>query len=186
MTKQTFTNFVILCGGSGSRLWPKSREKMPKQLLKLTNEYTMLQNTIFRILKTVEKSKGKIIANSIYIICNKEHSYIVENLVEEVQMSSINIRIVSEPKGRDSAPAICISSLLDVPDFSTFVLPCDHVFDDDEFANCCLKSLEFLDTSVITFGVQPTRIETGYGYIKVDQKKKHRKVYRETKFGKGD
>lgn len=56
-------------------------------------------------------------------------------------------------------------------DFSTFVLPCDHVFDDDEFANCCLKSLEFLDTSIITFGVQPTRIETGYGYIKVDQEK---------------
>jgi mannose-1-phosphate guanylyltransferase len=170
MTKQIFTNFVILCGGSGSRLWPKSREKMPKQLLKLTNEYTMLQNTIFRILKTVEKSSGKVIANSIYIICNKEHSYIVENLVEEMQLS-IKIRIVSEPKGRDSAPAICISSLLDVADFSTFVLPCDHVFDDDEFANCCLKSLEFLDTSVVTFGVQPTRIETGYGYIKVDQEK---------------
>lgn len=102
MTKQIFTNFVILCGGSGSRLWPKSREKMPKQLLKLTNEYTMLQNTIFRILKTVEKSKGKVVTNSIYIICNKEHSYIVENLVEEMQLS-IKIRIVSEPKGRDSA-----------------------------------------------------------------------------------
>lgn len=168
MTKTPHTNFVILCGGSGSRLFPKSREKMPKQLLRLTNEYTMLQNTLFRITKTINKI-NKIDATSIiYIICNKDHSYIVEFLVEELNLPN-KIQIICEPKGRDSAPAICISSLLDEPDNYTFVLPCDHVFDDEEFANCCFNSVELLDTSIVTFGITPSRVETGYGYIKVQQ-----------------
>ena len=168
MTKIPHTNFVILCGGSGSRLFPKSREKMPKQLLRLTNEYTMLQNTLFRIAKTIDKI-NKIDATSIiYIICNKDHSYIVDFLVEELNLPN-KIQIVSEPKGRDSAPAICISSLLDKPDNYTFVLPCDHVFDDEEFANCCFNSVELLDNSIVTFGIAPSRVETGYGYIKVQQ-----------------
>jgi mannose-1-phosphate guanylyltransferase len=144
---------------------------MPKQLLRLTNEYTMLQNTLFRITKTIEKSQGTIEMNRIYIICNKDHSYIVEFLVEELKLP-YKIQIISEPKGRDSAPAICISSLLDEPDNFTFILPCDHVFDDDEFANCCFNSVELLDTSIITFGVAPSRIETGYGYIKVHNETK--------------
>ena len=117
MTKTQHINFIILCGGSGSRLFPKSREKMPKQLLRLTNEYTMLQNTLFRITKTIEKINTTDILDTsiIYIICNKDHSYIVEFLVEELNLP-YKIQIISEPKGRDSAPAICISSMLDEPD----------------------------------------------------------------------
>jgi mannose-1-phosphate guanylyltransferase/mannose-1-phosphate guanylyltransferase/mannose-6-phosphate isomerase len=159
-------NFVILCGGAGSRLWPKSREKLPKQLLALTNDSTMLQNTVQRLcfLKLKMNTMNKLV-----IICNKEHAHIVE-----LQLSSISLpmeyKIVSEPVGRDSAPAICISALLGEPSDYTFVLPCDHVMDEEEFAKCCLKSLDYLENSIVTFGVEPTHPETGYGYIQTNDK----------------
>lgn len=168
------TNFIILCGGSGSRLFPKSREKLPKQLLVLTNEYTMLQNTLLRIHRVIQKSVKTFSKfgydDKIYIICNKDHSHIVEQSIIELNCLEITITIISEPKGRDSAPAICISSLLGSADDLSFVLPCDHVFDDEEFANCCLKSVDFLENSIVTFGIKPTRVETGYGYIQMNTK----------------
>jgi mannose-1-phosphate guanylyltransferase len=162
-------NFVILCGGSGSRLWPKSREKLPKQLLKLTNNYTMLQNTLLRINHLANAiDKDNIVKNKIFVICNTDHTHIVDTQMNELKLL-INYTIISEPKGRDSAPAICISALLgDLNDF-TFVMPCDHVFNDDEFTKCCIQSFEHLDNSIVTFGIKPSRIETGYGYIKINE-----------------
>lgn len=168
-------HFVILCGGSGSRLWPKSREKLPKQLLALTNEHTMLQNTLFRIQTVVDRlriinSNSK--EYSITVICNQDHSHIIELQLQEIQeFVSIPIAIICEPKGRDSAPAICIASLLKSPEVNTFILPCDHVFNDDEFAKCCIQSLKYMDTSIVTFGIKPTHPETGYGYIQTNQEK---------------
>lgn len=160
--------FTILCGGSGSRLWPKSREKLPKQLLKLTNDYTMLQNTILRI------SKNQSFLNiKIQIICNIDHYYIIEQQINELKeikeliKLNENIIIITEPKGRDSAPAICIASLLnDINDY-TFIIPSDHIFDDNHFNICCNNSLNYLNNSIVTFGIKPDRIETGYGYIKI-------------------
>jgi mannose-1-phosphate guanylyltransferase/mannose-6-phosphate isomerase len=163
-------NFVILCGGSGTRLWPKSREKLPKQLLKLTNENTMFQNTVLRIYNLVKNINNKDIKNKLIIICNKEHSHIIEKQIDELKLH-INFKIISEPKGRDSAPAICISALLGNIHDNTFIMPCDHIFNDNEFANSCIRSFEYIEKSIITFGIKPTRIETGYGYIKVDDNK---------------
>ena len=158
-------NFVILCGGSGSRLWPKSREKMPKQFLKLNNEYTMLQNTILRIINLIEflpqKSNSKII-----VICNKDHYFIVEKQIEELDID-VEFFIVTEPKGRDSAPAICIASLLGGGDENTFIMPCDHIFDNSEFIISTMKAINYLDNSIITFGIKADKPETGYGYIKI-------------------
>lgn len=162
------TNFVILCGGSGSRLWPKSREKLPKQLIKLTNQYTMLQNTILRIYNMAKKINSQDV---LIIICNKEHVHIVKLQIEELDLQFSDYQIISETKGRDSAPAICISSLCGSSEDITFVFPCDHIFDDNEFANCCLDSLLFIEDSIVTFGITPTRIETGYGYIKTENYK---------------
>jgi len=154
--------FTILCGGSGSRLWPKSREKLPKQLLKLTNNYTMLQNTILRIKKIQTYLDIKI-----QIICNIDHYFIIEQQIDELKDLNENIVIITEPKGRDSAPAICISSLLnDINDY-TFIIPSDHIFDDDQFVQCCYNSINYLNNSIVTFGIKPDRIETGYGYIKI-------------------
>lgn len=154
--------FTILCGGSGSRLWPKSREKLPKQLLKLTNDYTMLQNTILRIKKIQNYLDIKI-----QIICNIEHYFIIEEQINELKEFSDNIIIVTEPKGKDSAPAICISSLLNNINDYTFIIPSDHIFDDEQFIDCCNHSFDYLNNSIITFGIKPNRIETGYGYIKI-------------------
>jgi mannose-1-phosphate guanylyltransferase len=134
-------HFVILCGGSGSRLWPKSREKLPKQLLALTDaHHTMLQNTLFRIQKVFQKLDANQ-KREITILCNQEHGHIVELQVKELAETldaSIPINVICEPKGRDSAPAICIAALLKDLSAYTFILPCDHVFNDEEFANCCV------------------------------------------------
>lgn len=156
--------FIVLCGGSGSRLWPKSREKLPKQFLRLTNDYTMLQNTIFRIVRIANKMGDVII--DITVICNKDHAFLVEQQIEELSLDSI-IKIVTEPVGRDSAPAICISSLLGNENDNTFIMPCDHIFDDEAFAECSLNALKYLDDAIVTFGIKPTKPEIGYGYIRV-------------------
>lgn len=157
--------FVILSGGSGSRLWPKSREKLPKQFLKMTNEYTMLQNTVLRVQKLSNKNSN--IEDKIIVICNKDHAHIVELQLHELNVL-LPIQVISEPKGRDSAPAICIASLLGNIDDNTMIMPCDHIFDDNIFVNCYLESLPYLEKSIVTFGIRPTHIETGYGYIKTD------------------
>ena len=163
-------HFVVLCGGSGSRLWPKSREILPKQLLKITNDHTMLQNTLLRIIKVIEILEISNDNVSFTIICNKEHMHIVELQLQELSIDiKIKTNIIGEPKGRDSAPAICIASLYNKLDDFTFVLPCDHVFNDDVFALSCQKSLLYLSHSIVTFGVKPTHIETGYGYIQTSE-----------------
>ena len=163
-------NFVVLCGGSGSRLWPKSREKLPKQLLPLINDLTMLQNTVQRILYLESNPLFQCLDNRLTIICNQDHSHMVENQLKELDFT-MEYQIISEPKGRDSAPAICIAALLGSNDDYTFVLPCDHVLDEKEFAKCCVQSIPYLQTeSIVTFGIQPTHPETGYGYIKINEK----------------
>lgn len=182
MLTKLYMNFVVLCGGSGSRLWPKSRERYPKQFLKLTNEFSLLQNTILRINKLYEyikniqnKNINNITNNKLIVICNKEHYFIVEGQIKELIKLSLlnndlNYTIITEPKGRDSAPAICIASLLDTDETNTFIMPCDHIFDDEEFIKCSLKGLEYIDNSIITFGIKPICPETGYGYIEFDEK----------------
>lgn len=164
-------HFVVLCGGSGSRLWPKSRVKLPKQFLKLTNEYTMLQNTILRVFKLAETCKDT--NNKIYIICNKDHGFIVNEQINELELNKLcQIKIITEPKGRDSAPAICISSLLGKPEENTFIMPCDHIFDDNHFSECALEGYKYLDKSIITYGIKPTSPETGFGYIEIGEDNK--------------
>ena len=162
-------HFVVLCGGSGSRLWPKSREKLPKQFLSLTNEFTMLQNTVQRLLflETSMKKEEKEEKNKLLIVCNKEHTHIVENQLKELSLV-MEYHIVSEPIGRDSAPAICISALLGSPYDISVVLPCDHVMDQEEFTRCCIQSLNYTENSIVTFGIQPTHPEIGYGYIQTN------------------
>jgi len=160
-------NFVILCGGSGSRLWPKSREKLPKQFLKIINDYTMLQNTILRIMTIQSKIQNHEF--KISVVCNKDHFHVVKNQIIELKIDC-NFLIISEPKGRDSAPAICLASLITDEEDYSFIMPCDHVLDDDAFAQICLSGITYLEDSIVTFGIKPNYIETGYGYIKTNDK----------------
>ena len=153
------TSLIILCGGSGSRLWPLSREKLPKQLLPCINKYTMLQNTIKRCLP--------LSLDKITIICNMEHAFLVQQQVNDLSLSA-QISIIAEPMGRDTAPAIAIASLLSEPNEMNLVVPCDHVFNDDKFVEVVKEGISYCTNSIITFGVKPTNPETGYGYIKTD------------------
>ena len=155
-------NCAILCGGSGTRLWPLSRKKLPKQFLKLTNDKTMLQNTINRL-----NSSSCVNINKFIIICNKEHYFLVESQIEELKIKQDYI-IVTEPIGRDTAPAVAISALLSYENNVTIVLPCDHVFKDDDFCETIAEGLKYVNNSIVTFGVKPTYPETGYGYIEID------------------
>ena len=157
---------VILCGGSGSRLWPLSRKSFPKQFLSLTSEgnKTLLQ-------KTQERLKNiKNIVNPI-LICNEEHRFIVAE-----QMNELNIQpssILLEPFGRNTAPAITIAALnaLDKEeDPILLVLSSDHEIVKRETFTKAVEIAEqyALDGNIVTFGVVPTAPETGYGYIKAD------------------
>ena len=155
---------VILCGGSGSRLWPLSRESYPKQFLSLKKEekFSLLQKTIKRILN-LKNLKTPI------LVCNEEHRFIVAE-----QMREINIQdfiILLEPFGRNTAPAITLAALksLELDDDSTLlVLSSDHeIKRNEQFLNVIHLGLKFTAMNkLVTFGVVPTSPEIGYGYIK--------------------
>jgi mannose-1-phosphate guanylyltransferase / mannose-6-phosphate isomerase len=153
---------VILSGGSGSRLWPMSRAHYPKQLLPLAGAQTMLQETARRV-------SGETGYQPPLIIANNEHRFIV---AEQLQQAGVSPRsIILEPVGRNTAPAAAIAALLlvrEAPDAIMALLPSDHVVSDKAgFDNAMDLALEAArDGGLVTFGVQPDRPETGYGYIR--------------------
>ena len=157
---------VILCGGSGSRLWPLSRESYPKQYLSLINnsEFSLLQNTINRI-KDVKNIGPPI------LICNEEHRFIVLE-----QLNQINVdpsAIILEPVGRNTAPAIAISALQAIKNYQNpklLVLAADHEIKNKEtFIDTIEHGVHYSNLDfLVTFGIVPTRPETGYGYIEVE------------------
>ncbi len=154
---------VILCGGTGSRLWPLSRSSFPKQYLSLfdSNENSLLQETQFRI-KDLNNIKSPI------IICHEDHRFIVAE-----QMREINIKpqsILLEPFGRNTAPAIISAALKGSEDGSDpilLILSADHKIDEVErFLSVINKARQYCDAGkIVTFGVIPTSPEIGYGYI---------------------
>ena len=153
---------VILAGGSGTRLWPLSRKLYPKQMLKLTNEYTMFQNTLLRI-QDVRDMAAPI------VICNETHRLIVAE-----QLKAIGIEpsaIFLEPMGRNTAPAVAIGALKAIAIDSEaliMILPADHLINDpDKFRQAIAAGVDYAENgSLITFGVIPDKPETGYGYIR--------------------
>ena len=153
---------VVLAGGSGTRLWPMSREFYPKQLLNLTGEYTMIQNTLLR-LNDFEKMAPPI------IIGNENQRFIVDQ-----QFAEVNIRpseIFLEPVGRNTAPAVAIAALKAVSMDSEsliLVLPADHLIDNVQKFHDALRTAEcFAEQGfLVTFGIVPDRPEIGYGYIR--------------------
>ncbi len=161
---------VILSGGSGTRLWPMSREHYPKQLLPLHNEYSMLQNTIMRLRdlhKHVPES-AQIELLPPLLICNEEHRFLVAEQMRQVGFE--RSKIMLEPIGRNTAPALTVAALdvLSNEDEVLLVMPADHVIEDDvAFHKAVYEGFQAaLHDAVVTFGIVPDQIETGYGYIK--------------------
>lgn len=158
---------VIMAGGSGSRLWPLSRDLMPKQFLKLDADLTMLQATVMRL-------QG-LNAEAALVICNEDHRFIAAEQLR--QINQLNHNIVLEPSGRNTAPAIALAALTAIKkaqDPLLLVLAADHVIADlDAFQQAVVAAAEFANADqLVTFGIVPTAAETGYGYIKRGQCKK--------------
>lgn len=153
---------VIMAGGVGARFWPRSREKNPKQLLSIINKGSMLQNTVARIQDLIEPS-------NILIVTNKNLKHPIAK-----QLPSIPIdNIITEPLGRNTAPCIGLAAMFihrRDPDAVMVVLPSDHIIhDEDEFKRVLRLAIwvAYESHSLITIGIEPTRPETGYGYIQV-------------------
>lgn len=155
---------LILCGGSGTRLWPLSRESFPKQFLsiKKDDEYSLLQKTIKRILSLNNLSKP-------ILVCNEEHRFIVAEQMREINIDDFIILL--EPFGRNTAPAITLAALksLELEDDPTLlVLSSDHEIKNiQKFLTIVDMGRKFTEMNkLVTFGVVPKSPETGYGYIK--------------------
>lgn len=153
---------VILSGGSGTRLWPLSREKHPKQLLSLISEDTLLQATVRRMdgLADVELQDP-------IIVCNEEYRFVI---AEQLRLMDKKGSILLEPTGRNTAPALTLAALAAMKDGNDpvlLVMPSDHVIVDiDSFQSVVLKGMnQAIDGAIVTFGITPDAPETGYGYI---------------------
>jgi mannose-1-phosphate guanylyltransferase/mannose-6-phosphate isomerase len=153
---------VILAGGSGSRLWPLSRQHYPKQLLKLFGDTTMLQQTILRLTGLPELGAP-------IVVCNVEHRFMVAEQLNEIGFAEC--AIILEPLARNTAPALALAALhareID-PNSTLLVLSADHmILDVKEFQRAVTSAVTAANKNhLVTFGVHPTHPETGYGYIK--------------------
>ena len=153
---------VILAGGSGTRLWPLSRELYPKQLIDLYNDKTMLQNTVLRL-------KGIEALGSPIVVCNEEHRFMTAEQLRQIDIDPH--AIILEPVGRNTAPAIAVAALKAMEnkaDPLLLVLPADHVIEKvTDFHIAIQAGREYAEKgNLITFGIIPESPETGYGYIK--------------------
>jgi len=152
-------NAVILAGGSGSRLWPMSRQNLPKQFLTLDGDATLLQTTINRLSPTIE-------ARDVLIVTQEAHAK------GEAYHALLPYQSLFEPVGRNTAPAIALAAAYFIDrgaDPVMVVLPADHIIKDEvqfrTHLDIAIKAAE--NGQLLTFGIQPTRPDTGFGYIKV-------------------
>ena len=152
---------VILSGGSGTRLWPMSRSLYPKQLLALTGERSLLQETALRVANDAKYAAPLVIAN-------EEHRFIIAEQLREIGVAAE--ALVLEPLGRNTAPAACIAALrlaAREPDALMLVMPSDHAIVDRAAFHAATERAAAAARAgyLVTFGITPERAETGYGYI---------------------
>ena len=155
---------IILCGGSGTRLWPLSRESYPKQYLSINSKEgkSLLQNTQERILG-IDNLKNPI------LVCNEEHRFIVAEQMREIKTKPNSILL--EPFGKNTAPAINLAALIALEkekDPILLVLSSDHeVKNKTKFQEMINLGIRYCnDDKLVTFGIVPNSPITGYGYIK--------------------
>ena len=159
---------LIMAGGKGTRFWPLSTEEKPKQFLNLIGEETMIQMTVNRIKPIIPIERVFVCTGEMYVDLVKEQ---LPELPEQ--------NIIVEPEGRNTAPCIALSAFVIkkyYKDANMIVLPSDHLIsDEDEFRNVIKNADEFVKENkeaIITLGMEPTRAETGYGYIRYGKDEK--------------
>ena len=147
---------IILCGGSGTRLWPISRTLMPKQFVKLFSHKSLFQLTVERNSKLCKSS---------FIVSNSEQYFLALDQLEELNIE--NNKYLLEPIGRNTAPAIALACMQLDYDEIVLVTPSDHLIKDEkEYEKVLKKAKEFAsENKLVTFGITPTFAETGFGYI---------------------
>ena len=161
---------VILVGGSGTRLWPLSREKLPKQFLRLSGKDSFFQKTVKRLL-TALSSEDLIFST------NKEHIFLVKDQLRELNLDAEKVNLVLEPVSRNTAPAIALAAKFAEEkmgvseDEVLFVAPSDHLIEpEDAFSGYLEKAVDLARKGyMVTFGIKPYRPETGYGYIETGE-----------------
>ncbi|WP_294872493.1 mannose-1-phosphate guanylyltransferase, partial [Sulfuricurvum sp. RIFCSPLOWO2_12_FULL_43_24] len=147
---------IILCGGSGTRLWPISRTLMPKQFVKLFGGKSLFQLTVER---------NQTVCSSQLIVSNTEQYFLALDQLEEIQNDHSSYLL--EPVGRNTAPAIALACMALEPETIVLVTPSDHLIKDLEAYQHILRRAEQLahENNLVTFGITPTFPETGFGYI---------------------
>src|SRR5271154_1514265 len=151
---------IIMAGGSGTRFWPKSRRDRPKQLLRLTSEATMLQQTVARIEPLVPRDR-------ILIVTGADQAEATRAQLPDLPAQNV----IAEPCPRDTAPCVGLAAGIVArkdPDGTMIVMPADHVIEPAEaFRSTVKAAVAVIDadpTVLVTFGITPNRPETGYGY----------------------
>lgn len=148
---------IILCGGSGTRLWPISRSLYPKQFVKLFDNESLFQ-------KTVSRNVG--LADSFAVVINQEQYFLGLDQMEELKLKHPK-RLLLEPIGRNTAPAIALAAFASDPEEILLVVPSDHLIREQKAYEAAAKqAMELAESGhLVTFGIKPTYAETGYGYI---------------------
>jgi mannose-1-phosphate guanylyltransferase/mannose-6-phosphate isomerase len=172
---------VILAGGSGTRLWPLSRQQFPKQLIGLMGAESLLEATLSR-LDGLDRPDGRDVATlghdtvhfatneELIVVCGSEHKLLI---AQQIERNGRRARIVLEPRARNTAPGLTLAALTAVAagsgdDPVTVAIPADHaVTDPDAFRRTIAKAIGHAASgALVTLGVVPDKVETGYGYIK--------------------
>ena len=163
MSNQKIHTFpILLAGGMGTRLWPVSRQRFPKQMVKFIGEESLIQSTMKRLAHVID-------AERIMVVCGKEHSHTIEKHMAEIDIQPEG-KIICEPCGRNTAPAILLA-ILEVlkkeTDAVLCVFPADHVIKDiEDFHEKLASAVKLAEMGhIVTFGIKPHYPETGYGYI---------------------
>jgi len=152
---------LILCGGSGTRLWPLSRQMFPKQFVSLVNNSSLFQETVKR---------NAVLCDKFCIVTNKDHQFLAEHQIDESDVHGCRFSYLLEPVGRNTAPAIALACLDFDPEEIIFVTPSDHLIHNlaayrEKVAIACDAARK---NRLVTFGIRPEYPETGYGYIESD------------------
>ena len=165
---------VILCGGSGSRLWPLSRSHMPKQLQSVYEDATMLQSTALRLRGFTDAATSAPI-----VVCNDSHRFVTRRQLQEIGIE--DAQLLAEPVGRNTAPALTLAALLAAErstavDPVLLVMPADHAIPDlvsfHAAVAVALRASQGANTgeagdAIVTFGIVPVEPATGYGYLRI-------------------
>ena len=157
---------VILCGGSGTRLWPLSRQHYPKQFLKLVGDSTLFQQSVSR---AIALESDNIQIEEILIVTNENHRFLVLEQLDGLKLN-VSTRILLEPEPKNTAPALTLAALAAQdasPDSVLVVTPADHYVKDlNRFTQAMHEAIKAAqDKTIITLGINPTQPDTGFGYI---------------------